>query len=156
MSWRIITEADLETVLSSAELESIRAAVLRAADPQATPPTTAQPDPVQPTLDLVTSLVRGYISASGRYVMGATGMPQSLIAPACDIAAYRIYARVNLDPGSTRQKQHDDAIALLKSVASGDYGLEEPLVVSTEIPSAPSPSIHRKHHHFSPHNQNGL
>lgn len=156
MSWRAITESDLETVLSAPEIAGIRDAALRAADPDATPPTTAQVDPIAPTITMVQDLVRGYIAASGRYILGAVGIPEKLIGPACDIAAYRIYSRVGTDPGPQRLKQHDDAIALLQSVAEGKYGLEEPTTESTEDTAGPLPSMHHKHRHFRNRHESGL
>lgn len=146
MAWIEITESDLLTVMSGPELEAVRGAAL-AID---------QSDPVQPTIHQVTDLVRGYIDASGRYLLGDTGIPQKLLAPALDIIAYRLPNRVQIGATDARKDLHDRAIQLLEQVAKGSYGIEEPLIPTTEVSSSASPSIHRRRRQFTRRKQDGL
>lgn len=122
MAWITITEDDVLTVLSGAELEGYRAAAL--AD--------GQVDPVDPTIAQVTDLVRGYVAGNPANTLGATGIPQKLLPPALDIIAYRIPNRVGQDAGETRKALQDQAIRLLEQVAAGKFGIEEPETASTE------------------------
>jgi hypothetical protein len=148
MSWLALTEANLLTTLSSSELEGYRAAALA----------TGQDDPVTPTMSLVTDLVRGYVAASGRYLLGVAGtLPEKLFAPALDIIAFRIPARVGQDAEQSRKTLNDQAIKLLEQVAKGDYGIEEPTVPDTvDVISNPSPLFVAKTLSFTRDDEEGI
>lgn len=138
MSWIAITEAHVLTVMSGPELDALRAAALDA----------GQADPLQPTIDQVTDLVRGY--AAGVVVLGASGtIPQKLLAPALDIIASRIPQRVDQSPSDGRAAKETAAISLLKDVAAGRFKIEEPTTASTETSAVPSPKITPRCRHFT-------
>lgn len=123
MAWIAITESELLTVLSAPELEGYREAAL--AD--------AQPDPVEPTIAQVVDLVRGYVAACSRNLLGAEGtIPSKLIAPAIDLIAVRVPGRVGKSPKPGRKDAGEAAIKLLEQVAACKYALEEPTVPSEE------------------------
>lgn len=132
MAWIFVTEADLLTAISGAELESYRAAAL--ADGQA--------DPVDPTIAQVVDLVRGYVGGNKNNSLGAADtIPQKLLAPAVDIIVARIPGRVGKTPKQGRADARDAAIKLLEKVAAGSFDIEEPVEQSEEQPSAPGPSF---------------
>lgn len=127
MAWITITEADVLTTLSGAELEGYRSAAL--AD--------GQPDPVAATIAQVIDLVRGYVGGCPRHVLGEAGtIPQKLLAPALDIIAARIPLRVNRSPKEGRKTAQENAIKVLEQVAAFKFDIEEPLVATTEVSAA--------------------
>ena len=119
MSWLAITEAHVLTHIAGAELTALRAAAL--ADGQA--------DPVQPSIDQVTSLVRGYVAGCARNTLDTdtTKIPDRLLGAACDLVIAEIIGRVpgyDLDEG--RQDKHDNAIALMRDVAACKFAIDDP------------------------------
>jgi len=146
MAWISITEADLLTVMSGPELEGYRAAAL--AD--------GQTDPVQPVIDQVTDLVRGYVGGCKANTLGATGIPQKLLAPAVDLIAVRIPGRVGKSPKTGRKDAAEAAIKLLERVAACGFDIEEPATPTTESSSSPSPRIPARQNHFGREAQDGI
>jgi hypothetical protein len=127
MSWAAITEADVLTVMSAAELATIRATSLQG----------GQVDPLQPTIDDVTSLVRAYIGTAS--TLGATGtIPSGVKIPALDIIAYRLPMRVG-GKGITeaRQKAHDRAVSYLEDVSKLKIRFEDDSDARLTIVSSP-------------------
>lgn len=126
MAWITISENHLLTALSGVELAGFREAAL---DEQ-------QPDPVQPTIDQVTDLVRGYVGGWKQNTLGPSGtIPQKLLAPAVDIIVARIPGRVGKSPKKGRDDALKAAIELLEQVAAGKFDIEEPVEKSEEQPS---------------------
>ena len=108
MAWINITEADVLTVINSPKLEGIRTAALA----------EGQPDPVQPAIDQITNMVRGYLGR--RYTLGPIGtISDKVLAAALDIIAVRIPQRVGEDASDGREDLKDDAIKYLEHVANG-------------------------------------
>jgi hypothetical protein len=126
MAWILITEAALLTAISGDELTGYREAAL-AED---------QPDPVQPTIDQVTNLVRGYVGGWKSNQLGPVGtIPEKLLAPAVDIIVCRIPSRVGKTPKKGRETAQENAIKLLEQVAAGKFDIEEPVELAPEQPS---------------------
>jgi hypothetical protein len=121
MSWRTLTEADVLTKLSSAELEAFREAAV--ADDQA--------DPIAGAIDNVTELVRGYVASADVTMDTATDtIPARLIPPAVDILVVDIPARaagIQIDADDARAKSKAQAIRLLERVADGKFSIEDPV-----------------------------
>src|SRR5438128_4129649 len=106
--WVAITEEDVLTVLTGPELTGYR----NAAKAQ------GQVDPVQPTIDQVTDLVRGYVGGCKANTLGiGNTIPEKLMQPACDLIAVRIPSRVKKDPTDTRRRAAERAERLLERVA---------------------------------------
>ena len=143
-----MTEADLLTQISGPELEAIRAAALG----------TGQVDPIQPTLDLVTREVRGYVAACANNTLGAAGtLPDELIAHTVALAIMRIMPRAaGLVIGESREKAAEAARAVLRDVAGCRMALEQPATASTEVIGAPSPSVTARDRYFKRSDQDGL
>jgi hypothetical protein len=147
MAWIIPTENDLLTSLSETELAAYRAAALAG----------GQADPVAPTLAQVVDLVRGYVGAYRPNTLGEAGtIPQKLLAPLIDLVAVRLPQRVGVPPKDVRKAAGDQAIRLLEQVAAGVFNIEEPDVVSTEITSAPKPTISAHRPRFNNRQEEGV
>jgi hypothetical protein len=133
MSWRAITESDVLTQISGAELEALRGAVL--ADGQA--------DPVQPCSDAVTAKVRGFVAANASNALDADAskIPDRLIDGAVSLIIIQIMTRAGgtlIDPEGARQKAADEANRLLRDVAAGKFSIADP-VSGNEGSSAVTP-----------------
>jgi len=119
MSWSAITEAELVTHISGDELEALRAAALAA----------GQVDPVSVSITQVTDEVRGYVAGCARNELDTdtTKIPDRLMRAACDMTIAEIIGRV---PGyeleEKRQKKYDQAIALMRLVASCKFAIDNP------------------------------
>jgi len=119
MAWRAILEADVLTQISSDELEALRAAALG----------DGQADPLQPSINQVTSEVRGYVAACARNELHDTAsyVPPSLIRAACVMVVVEIIGRVpGYDVDEGRQKRYDQAVSLMRDVAACRYAIEDP------------------------------
>ena len=147
MSWIIPAESDVLTVLSETELAAYRAAALA----------SGQADPVAPTLAQVVDLVRGYVGAYKPNTLGLPGtIPQKLLAPALDLVAVRLPQRVGVPPKEVRQAAANRAVRLLEQVAAGTFNIEEPVVPTSEVTSAPGPSIVAHRPHFTHRQEEGV
>jgi len=112
MDWITLTESDLLTVVSDAELTAWRQTALAA----------GQADPVSAVMATVALLVRGY--AAHQVTPGATGtIPDTLTSTALDLVAYRLPLRVGDKPTEARKNAYDAAMELLRSCAKGEFKL---------------------------------
>jgi len=118
MAWRAITDTDIDAVLSSAELASLRAQA------------TGGNDPIAECVRLVTDTVRGYISAHAANRLGPPGtLPERLIDAALALFIVRVYSRTAgllIDLNDTRKAAAESATALLRDVAAGRFAVELP------------------------------
>ena len=132
--WRIITEADVLTQISGAELEALRGVVL--ADGQA--------DPVQPAIDAITAKVRGFVAGNSHNELDedTSKIPDRLIDAAVSLIIIQIMNRAGgtmIDPNGSRQKSADEANRLFRDVAAAKFSITDP-VTGTENSAAPLPS----------------
>jgi hypothetical protein len=147
MAWITPAESDLLTTFSETELATYRAAALA----------SGQTDPVAPTLAQVVDLVRGYVGAYKPNTLGLPGtIPQKLLAPALDMVAVRLPQRVGVPPKEVRQAAANRAVRLLEQVAAGTFNIEEPIVPTSEVTSAPGPSIVAHRPHFTRRQEEGV
>ena len=149
--WVTIQESDLLTGISGPELAGIRSAALA----------TGQSDPVQPTLDQVTRLIRGRVAACRHNRLGeGNTIPDELMEAAVAIALMKLPARaagLTIDPDGTRQSAADDAQDLLKEVAACRFAVQQPETVSEEQTAAPpKPAMQEKNRRFTRTSQDGL
>ena len=145
--WVPITEEDVLTVLSAPELEGYRKAAVAG----------GQIDPVQPVIDQVTDLVRGYVGGCRRNTLGkGNTIPEKLLSPALDLIAARIPQRVRRDPTSGRREAAAAAIRLLEQVSRCEFDIEEPVEASTEKGGAESPSISARTRTYDRASQDGI
>ena len=147
MAWIIPAESDVLTVLSETELATYRAAATA----------SGQADPVAPTLAQVVDMVRGYVGAYKPNTLGLPGtIPQKLLATALDLVAVRLPQRVGVTPKDVRQAAAIQAVRLLEQVAAGTFNIEEPVVPTSEVTSAPGPSIVAHRRHFTQRSEEGV
>jgi hypothetical protein len=126
--WRQITEADLLTQISGAEVEALRGVVL--AD--------GQEDPVQPCIDAITAKVRGFVAGNAKNDLDAdiSKIPDRLIDSAVSLIVVQILSRATQEPTETRKTLASDANRLLRDVASGNFSITDPVtgIESNEMP----------------------
>lgn len=108
MAWRIPTHEDLTSVLSLAEVEAYSrfAATLDA-------------EPVPRLLANAAELVRSYCRSHGNVALSpvAGAIPEGLIGPAMDYAAYNLLKRFPLKISDARTSARDAAIRVFQDVA---------------------------------------
>ena len=110
--WRTVDENDLAATLSQQEVDAYR----RSASLDGS-------DPVARLLSRTAALVRGYIATNGKVArMGPSGtLPESLISPAMDYAAFDVLKRVNVPVNEDRRRARERAEDLFRDVAQGKY-----------------------------------
>lgn len=114
--WRPLKESDLIATLSKKEVDAYR--------------TSASADGGDPVADLLSrtaALVRGYVRAGGRATLSPVPgeIPEGLISPAADYAAYDVLKRMPVAIGEDRRRARDQAISLFDKVASGAVAPED-------------------------------
>ena len=110
--WRTVDENDLAATLSQQEVDAYR----RSASLDGS-------DPVARLLSRTAALVRGYIATNAKVArMGPSGtLPESLISPALDYAAFDVLKRVNVPVNEDRRRARERAEDLFRDVAQGKY-----------------------------------
>jgi hypothetical protein len=108
MAWRAPTTSDLIATLSKAEVDAFDQSV----------PASAS----APSEDLVArtaSFVRGFIRRNHHVRLGPAGtLPEGLISPAMDYAAFDVLKRLPVEVGAARVKAREEALLLFEDVAS--------------------------------------
>lgn len=144
MPWSQITTADIEASLNWPELQKYRD--IRDQE---------HADPLPILIEHVANLIRGACAAQldlSRINAPAPLIPPSLVNSAIDIIIHRLCKRVATETQQQRKQPADDAIALLKLVALGQYPIETP----DGRPATSTPAISPKTlTHQRPH-QDGL
>lgn len=137
MAWVSLTEADVRTRLSSAELAAVNSVHAASGD------TTL----VASLITQVTDEIRGYVAAwpENKLEEGAK-IPSKLVGAALAIIRYRILSSL---PSQTllteaRKKESDDALRLLERVSEGKFRVEDPVTVSAETIAAAKPRFTAK------------
>lgn len=109
MAWRAPTTSDLVATLSQAEVTAFDQSA-------ATGSTTAASE------DLVArtaSFVRGFIRRNNHVRLGPAGtLPEGLISPAMDYAAFDVLKRLPVEVGAARVKAREQALLLFEDVAA--------------------------------------
>lgn len=152
MNWRAITESDVLTQISGAELEALRGAVLA----------SGQSDPVQPCIDAVTAKVRGFVAANSSNSLDSdkSKVPDRLIEGAVSLIIIQIMTRAGgtmIDPEGARQKAADEANRLLRDVSAGKFSIADPVTGNEGISAVPPVYIpSRTRSRFDRASQEGL
>lgn len=116
MSWRKLTEEDLASRLSVAEIEAYSKSNCFTANPADT------------ILTNVTEEARGFIASGRKCRLGPEGtLPQMLVSSALSIAVVELLTRISRKVNEDRSKARDNAYSLLNKIAAGevvpeDYG----------------------------------
>ena len=108
-NWRTVNEPDLAATLSQAEVDAYRA----------DGPNDGS-DRVAAILKRTVATVRGWISCNGAVRMGPLGtLPNSLISPAMDYAAYDVLKSQNIEVNEDRRRARQRAEEIFEKVATG-------------------------------------
>ena len=118
MAWRTLKKADLAATLSQKEIDAYQ---------QSAAPSGGRADPVADLLGRTAEMVRGYCRANRSLrVSPVPGtIPESLVSPAMDYAAFDVLKRMPTPISEPRQKARDAAVALFERVADGDFTPED-------------------------------
>ena len=111
-TWRKPDENDLAATLSQREIDAYRKSA-----------SLDGSDPVARLLSRTAALVRGYVATNGKVArMGPSGtLPESLISPAMDYAAYDVLKRQPVPVNDDRRLAREKAEALFADVAAGKF-----------------------------------
>ena len=110
MNWKKLTEDDLVTTLSRAEVDAFK--------------NDFEIDAVERLLADPTAEVRGYIDAGRKCRMSpdASTLLPMLVTPTLEVAAFRILKRLDIVPNEARTKAYERALSLFEKVAAGQIG----------------------------------
>jgi hypothetical protein len=130
--WIELTESVFRDSLTADELAGVRAAGLA----------EGQADTLAGTLAGVTRKVRGKVGACAKNTLGVgQTIPDELLTAACAIARVEFFSRI---PGlkelldETRMELFRAALRDLDAAARGDFAIEQPATVSSEVVSGPA------------------
>lgn len=109
-AWRKVTETDLTSALSAAEVGAFKQSAGRG-------------QPVSQQIAETVAFVRGCIRSGGRCKADPdeTTLPESLVAPAMDWLRFRFLTRMNIAVNEPRTKLYEDARRLFEEIARGEY-----------------------------------
>lgn len=109
-AWRKVTETDLTSALSAAEVGAFKQSAGRG-------------QPVAQQIEATVAYVRGCIRSGGRCRPDPdeSTLPESLVAPAMDWLRYRYISRIDLKINEARTKLYEDARRLFEEIARGEY-----------------------------------
>lgn len=145
MAWITLSTTDVQQTLSSAEASKVAALV---------PANSLS----EITLNVVRE-IRGYVRRQTTPGAGDT-IPETLKASALIIARYRFLASVSASGVNLitepRTKEYDNALKLLRDVASGDFILEEAVTPSSESAPMAGPSVVARDRSFTQADQDGI
>lgn len=128
MPWITLTADALRSRLAEPELTALRTIALA----------PAQPDPVPEVVASVVEEVRGHVAGCARNTLGESGMiPKRLESAALAIARWRLISRLPVKALATevRRQEYEDAVDLMKSVASCKFSVDAP-----DVPQSPPES----------------
>ena len=112
--WRKLTEEDLASRLSVAEIDAY------------SKQGSFTTDPVEVILTNVTEEVRGFITSGRKCRLGPEGtLPTMLVSSAIAIAVVELLTRINRKANEDRTKARDNAYSLLNKIAAGEIGPED-------------------------------
>lgn len=113
MAWRKPETRDLTAKLNQRELDAFRQH----------PDFKTMADPAADILEQTAEMVRGYCRTNKQVRMSPElgSIPEGLISPAMDYAAYDILKRINVAVNDARKAAWEKAIELFEKVASGQY-----------------------------------
>jgi hypothetical protein len=125
--WRLITESDIQGVLSRPELAAYEAAAKRSGQ--------------SPMDDAITSVVnqcRGYIADHpGNTLAAGLTLPERAILPALHMIRVEIITRLDMEVSKDREAAKRDAVRFFERVSEGKIGIESPTTPDTEETGGP-------------------
>ena len=113
MAWRKPEERDLTAKLNQRELAEFKKF----------PDFATAANPATDLIEQTAEFVRGFCRRNKQVVIcpARATIPESLMSPAMDIAAFDVLKRINTNVNESRRLAYEKALELLKDVASGAY-----------------------------------
>lgn len=113
MGWRKPEQRDLVAKLNQKELAAFKQH----------PEYASSADPAEDILSQTAEFVRGACRTNRQIRLSPDEktIPESLISPAMDVAAFDILKRINVIPNDARKSAWEKALDLFEKVASGGY-----------------------------------
>lgn len=113
MAWRKPETRDLTAKLNQREATAFKQH----------PDFVSMADPAADILEQTAEMVRGYCRTNKQLRMSpvAGTIPEGLMSPAMDYAAFDLLKRINVAPNEARKTAWEKAIELFERVASGEY-----------------------------------
>ena len=113
MAWRKPTSRDLVAKLNQREATAFKQH----------PDFASMADPASDILEQTAEMVRGYCRTNKQVRMSpeAGSIPEGLMSPAMDYAAYDVLKRINVNINDSRKAAWEKAIELFEKVARGEY-----------------------------------
>ena len=113
MAWRRPETRDLTAKLNQREVDAFKQH----------PDFKTMADPASDILEQTAEMVRGYCRTNKQVKMSpeAGSIPEGLISPAMDYAAYDVLKRINVNINEARKAAWEKAIDLFEKVAMGQY-----------------------------------
>lgn len=111
MAWRKVTESDLESALSGAEIEAFRRSATEA-------------DPVASQISACVAYVRGIVRSSPVHVRmnaDAATLPESLVGPAMNYLRFGILTRMDVPVNESRRLAYEKSEELFEKVRRGEF-----------------------------------
>ena len=130
--WRKVLEADLTASLALNEIDAFRTSA------------DFEHDPVESQIRQVCGYVRGCIRPGGAKVRMAREedwLPESLISPAMDYAAFKLLKRRNVKVNADRETAYNDAMTYFRDVAAGKVNPESYGSATTDTTGGPAVEI---------------
>jgi phage gp36-like protein len=124
MSYTTIAITDLQDVLNKPELTALQTLQL----------SSGQDDPATTAISNAVALVRGYVTGNnGNQLEAGETVPSELKSATVAIAVYTLSKRLPLAEKRADQLKtsYDEAIAMLKDVASGKFAIQQPDIPAT-------------------------
>ena len=114
-NWRTVDETDLAATVSQGEIDAFRA----------DGPTDGS-DRVARLLERTVAAVRGWISCNGavRMCPSPGTIPQSLVSPAMDYAAFDVLKSIDVPVNDDRRRARERAEQLFEKIATGEMSCE--------------------------------
>ena len=147
MAWRKATEDDLKRSISETEVEAYREAANDSGD-----------DRIGELLTRTTRLVRGYLRANRRIKLPQDELllPDTLIAPAMDYAAFDVVAVVPVDNMEDRRSRRRDAIRVFEQVAGDQFYVESAEPADESASGAGCTVVRQSRRRVTPESLEGL
>ena len=113
MAWRKPETRDLTAKLNQREVTAFKQH----------PDFATMSDPAADILEQTAEMVRGYCRTNKQLKMSPSAgtIPEGLMSPAMDYAAYDLLKRINVLPNEARKAAWEKAIELFEKVARGEY-----------------------------------
>lgn len=131
MAWRKITRADFAATLSEAEIRAFGQS------------DDYTENTIEQLVENTVSTVRGFILSGRRCRVSPdlSTLPDMLVSPAMDYAAYNLLKRYNRNPNEARTRAYERANALFDKIAAGDVVPEDFDAADPMRPVAAAPAF---------------